>query len=159
MSKKQYVLCYVESEGSVLLIEKLKPEWQRFKINLPGGSIEPGETPEQAAARELFEEANILAYHVEKIGVVEGSDWTVHVIRCISQHPEWWESKTNESVFWLPVRDALKHPKLISNLRTIIPLASLGVSDWTLTDDGQMPSRNFLFTFPCESPRTSATAA
>lgn len=144
---KEYALCFIQHEGSVLLIEKAKPEWQKGLLNLPGGSIEEGETPEMAAARELFEEADILSFHVFPIGVIEGNDWRVHVIGHVSHHPEMWQQKTNEPVFWLPTRDAVRHPKLISNLRTIIPLASLGVRGWTLTDDGQIPSREYRFTF------------
>jgi len=144
---KEYALCFVEHEGSVLLIEKLKPAWQLGWINLPGGSIEAGETPEHAAARELHEEANILSFHVAPIGVIQGQNWRVHVIGHVSHHPETWEQKTVEPVFWLPTREALAHPKLISNLRTIIPLASMGVRGWTLIDDGRIPSREYLFTF------------
>ena len=142
---KEYALCFIEHEGSVLLIEKAKPEWQKGLFNLPGGSIEKDETPEMAAARELYEEADILSFHVFPIGVIQGSDWRVHVIGHVSHHPELWEQKTNEPVFWLPTRDAVAHPKLIPNLRYIIPLASLGTKGWTLWDDCQFPSKKFLF--------------
>jgi 8-oxo-dGTP pyrophosphatase MutT (NUDIX family) len=154
---KSYVLCYVESEGSVLLIEKLKPDWQKGKINLPGGSVEPGETPVQAAARELFEEANILAFHLEAVGVVTGPGWEVHVFNCVSNHPEWWEQRTDEAVFWLPIKEALKHPKLIPNLRTIIPMAHLEVHGWVISENPDLPFGQHLVEQKCVSPRTSAT--
>jgi 8-oxo-dGTP pyrophosphatase MutT (NUDIX family) len=156
---KEYVLCYVESEGSILLIEKLKPDWQKGKINLPGGSIELGETPKNAAARELYEEANILSYHVEAVGVLEGQGWKVHVMRCTSQHPEWWEKRTAEPVFWLPIREAVQHPKLIPNLRTIIPMAHLGVHNWTIFDGPSLSQGQHIVEHPCVSPRTSRIAA
>jgi len=140
---KEYVCCFIEHEGSVLLIEKIKPEWQRGLLNLPGGSIEEGETPEMAAARELYEEAGILSFHVFPIGVIQGQKFRVHVIGHVSQHPEMWNQKTNEPVFWLPTRDAVDHPKLIPNLRIIIPLASKGVHGWTLTDPDSVPGDYF----------------
>jgi 8-oxo-dGTP pyrophosphatase MutT (NUDIX family) len=139
----EYALCFIEHEGSVLLIEKAKPEWQRGKINLPGGSIEKDETPEMAAARELFEEADILSFHVFPIGVIQGQKFRVHVIGHVSHHPETWNQKTNEPVFWLPTRDALAHPKLIPNLKLIIPLCSMGVRGWTLTDPDSVPGDYF----------------
>lgn len=40
--------------GKVLLVRKKGAKW-----NLPGGVIEPGETPEEAAIRELREEASL----------------------------------------------------------------------------------------------------
>ncbi len=43
----------------VLLIEKLKPEWQAGKLNGIGGKIEPGEAVEEAMAREFKEETGI----------------------------------------------------------------------------------------------------
>lgn len=136
---KEYALCFIQHEGSVLLIEKIKPDWQKGRLNLPGGSIEEGETPHEAAIRELFEEAGILTFYAYSLGVIEGPDWRVHVIGCVSHHPECWEQKTNEPVFWLPIQDALKHPKLIENLRTIIPIASLGVCGWTIYEGPYLP--------------------
>jgi len=156
---KEYALCFVEHEGSVLLIQKIKPDWQRGRLNLPGGSIEADETPEMAAARELYEEAGIISFHVFPIGVINGDGWRVHVIGHVSHHPEMWEQKTAEPVFWLPIRDALANRKLIPNLKFIIPLAAYGVRGWTLMDDGQFPSVEFLFKFPCESQHISRTAA
>ncbi|MEL4375241.1 NUDIX hydrolase [Brucella cytisi] len=42
-------------EGRFLLVERGKEPWKGW-LAFPGGSIEPGETPEQAAIRELKEE-------------------------------------------------------------------------------------------------------
>ena len=45
-------------DDEVLLIKRAKPP---FLWSLPGGRIEPGETPEQAAVRELMEETGVTA--------------------------------------------------------------------------------------------------
>lgn len=53
-----YVLGFAFSHTmrSVVLIEKLKPDWQAGKLNGVGGKIEPGENAYDAMAREFFEE-------------------------------------------------------------------------------------------------------
>ena len=43
----------------VLIVKKDRPEWQKGRYNLPGGKIEEGEFPEEAAIRELEEEAGL----------------------------------------------------------------------------------------------------
>lgn len=56
-----YVTCFLinKETDQVLLIRKLKPEWQYGKMNGIGGKIEPGETPVQAAVREIEEKIGI----------------------------------------------------------------------------------------------------
>jgi 8-oxo-dGTP pyrophosphatase MutT (NUDIX family) len=51
-------------DGKVLIAKRFKPPlW-----SLPGGRVEPGETPEQAAVRELFEETGVKAELVALAG-------------------------------------------------------------------------------------------
>lgn len=47
------------AEQDVLFVIKNRPDWQAGKLNFPGGKIEPGEKPLQAALRELAEEAKL----------------------------------------------------------------------------------------------------
>lgn len=147
---KEYALSYVEYEGSVLLIEKLKPDWQKGRINLPGGSLDMGEWPERAAARELHEEANLLAFHVVPMGVIDGPDWRVHVIKCLVKNIEQWASMTDEAVFWMPINDALQHKKLIPNLRVIVPLCHCSVRGWVIS--GEEDDINLKITLPSVVP-------
>jgi 8-oxo-dGTP diphosphatase len=55
-----YVLLIVRSGDKVVVIRKNRPAWQAGKFNFPGGKIEKGETPAQAAARELIEETGMV---------------------------------------------------------------------------------------------------
>lgn len=57
-------------KGELLLQAKSDGSW-----SLPAGAIEPGETPEQASARELLEETGLVASHFETLGVFGGSDF------------------------------------------------------------------------------------
>ena len=52
-------LIYMVKEDSVLLIRKLRGHGAG-KINAPGGHIEVGETPEECAIREAFEEVRMV---------------------------------------------------------------------------------------------------
>lgn len=55
---KRYVVGFLfDTNGEeVVLIRKVKPEWQAGKYNGLGGHIDEGETPEQAMRREFLEE-------------------------------------------------------------------------------------------------------
>ena len=58
---KYYVagFMYSEDKKSVVLIEKINPEWQRGLLNGVGGKIEKNETPEMAMSREFEEETGV----------------------------------------------------------------------------------------------------
>lgn len=55
----------------IILIEDKKTEKDRWIWNCPGGMIEPGETTEQAAARECEEETGIVPGKLEKFASIE----------------------------------------------------------------------------------------
>lgn len=61
------VLCFIFRDKQVLLIEKLRG-LGAGKINGPGGRLEPGETAEQAAIRELQEEVSVTPQRLSKLG-------------------------------------------------------------------------------------------
>ncbi len=46
----------ITPQGSVLLVHQYRHVWGSYFFELPGGSADPGETPEQGARRELREE-------------------------------------------------------------------------------------------------------
>jgi 8-oxo-dGTP diphosphatase len=62
---EEAVLCYIVTGGQVLLMHK-KTGLGTGKVNAPGGRIEKGETPEQAAVRETIEEVGLTPYNLEK---------------------------------------------------------------------------------------------
>ncbi len=68
--KKLLTLCIIHESSRVLLGMKKRGfgagRWNGF-----GGKLEEGETIEDAAKREIFEEAGITAHNLEKRGVIE----------------------------------------------------------------------------------------
>jgi len=69
----------VRTDGSparyLLVSARLTPdEWV-----LPKGHIEPGETPEDTAVREVLEEAGVVAVPTVDLGTIEFDNWRGHV--------------------------------------------------------------------------------
>ena len=60
-------LCFIVRDGKVLLIRK-KRGLGAGKINAPGGKIDSGETPLDAAVRETFEELGVRPLGAEQRG-------------------------------------------------------------------------------------------
>src|SRR5262249_11499015 len=57
------------ARGVVLVHSRIRRVWE-----LPGGAIDPGESPRQAAIRELVEESGCVARDTRWLGVVEVND-------------------------------------------------------------------------------------
>lgn len=73
------VVC-VDTEGVFVLVEQYRHGIGRVSIEFPSGAIEPGETPEAGARRELLEETGY-----------ESDRW-IHLGRCApepSKHTNW----------------------------------------------------------------------
>lgn len=85
----------------VLLTKKHGPSMLHGKFNYPGGKIEPGETPAQAAAREVAEETGLviaaedLAY-VDEVHVP--GEYQLSVFAGYHPHPELAQSMTDEDI-------------------------------------------------------------
>jgi len=60
-------------KGMLLVLSRHRQVWE-----LPGGLIDPGETPRQAAIRELAEESGCEAREVRWLGVLEVNDGSPH---------------------------------------------------------------------------------
>jgi len=55
-------------EGQVLLVRQYRPAVEARTLELPSGHVDKGETPEEAARRELLEETGYQADRVEILG-------------------------------------------------------------------------------------------
>ena len=79
--KDRAVLTFIRSAGRLLLIIK-KRGLGRGKVNAPGGRIEPGETPEQAAVRETREEVGLTPLGLRPAGQLEFAFTDGYALRC-----------------------------------------------------------------------------
>jgi len=66
-----------DAEGRLLLVQRgHAPSMGRWSV--PGGRVEPGETPEQAAAREVLEETGLRVDIGRLLACVRIGDYLVH---------------------------------------------------------------------------------
>ena len=57
----------VDDDGKVVLIKQYRPTIGDWLIEIPAGNLEPGESPEECAKRELLEEAGVEAGELRKV--------------------------------------------------------------------------------------------
>ena len=80
---KLATLCYIRQDGYTLMIHRVKVagDMHAGKWNGLGGKLEPGETPEECALREIREEAGLSAANPRLRGIItfpgfsNGEDW------------------------------------------------------------------------------------
>jgi ADP-ribose pyrophosphatase len=75
--------------GELVMVEQWRHPLQRVTLELPSGIIDPGETPEAAAVRELREETGYAGGEPERIG-------------CLVLNPSWQTTR----LYTVVIRDA-----------------------------------------------------
>lgn len=60
----------ITAEGELVMIRQFRHGSQTFTLEIPGGLVDPGETPLEAAGRELLEETGFRAGSVRLLGDV-----------------------------------------------------------------------------------------
>ena len=122
--QQRATLLFVVRDGTLLLIHK-KRGLGAGKINGPGGRIEPGETPQEAAVRETQEELLVVPRDIGKSGelffqFVDGLSLHVHVFR--AGGCEGVPQETDEAVpLWVPT-DAIPYERMWQDHPHWIPL-------------------------------------
>lgn len=82
LQKEKHAACclILSDDGKVLAVSR-KDDPTAF--GMPGGKVDPGETPEEAAARELQEETGLTATNLRKVFVHKEADgYTTHTFAC-----------------------------------------------------------------------------
>lgn len=64
------VILPIDSNGNIVLINQYRPSVRKWLLELPAGTIEPQESPQQCAQRELEEEAGYCANELISLGQV-----------------------------------------------------------------------------------------
>jgi 8-oxo-dGTP pyrophosphatase MutT (NUDIX family) len=86
-------------DGDVVMVRQYRHGLDDFTIEIPGGMVDPGETPMQAAGRELIEETGYRAAEIVPLGGTNPNPAlfgnTLHVF--LGRDVEWVEEVRNES--------------------------------------------------------------
>lgn len=118
-------------DGTVALVEQYRYAAKRPLLELPAGRLDPGETPEQGALRELEEEIGFRAGKLEKIAEFYVSPGFLDEVMHVYVATELTETQQNldhdehVEVKRLPLEKALEMTQTsgITDAKTIIGLA------------------------------------
>lgn len=114
-------LLFTPDRARVVLMHKTRPAWQAGRVNALGGKLLAGETPAEAARREVREEAGVEVAGWEELLVWDDPVYRLHVVRAFDAAAERAHTAEDQDVFLAAV-DALP-ANLIDNLRWLVPLA------------------------------------
>jgi len=117
-------------DGSVALVRQWRYPLARFSLEICAGRIEPGQTPEETAARELEEEMGYRARELQKIGefnVAPGyctERLFLYLARGIEQSAQNLDDDEEIEVVRMPFEDALARVRSgeIDDAKSIITL-------------------------------------
>jgi 8-oxo-dGTP pyrophosphatase MutT (NUDIX family) len=131
-----------DDDGRILLVHHFEGRWM-----LPGGTVDPGERPADAARRECWEEAGILVEPFRIAGVFSGpeyrttyangdeSGWvlTVFEARLLSGEPHAHDDETIDAGWFHPEEvDALEHsPAMQRTIRHLLAGSAFEEATWT----------------------------
>jgi 8-oxo-dGTP diphosphatase len=105
---EEAVLCFIRKDDQLLLMVK-KRGLGAGKVNAPGGRIEDGETPLEAAVRETEEEILVRPLRPElqgELSFVFTDGYSLHVYVFVSDGFEGTPGATEEAdPFWCPIDD------------------------------------------------------
>lgn len=111
-NRSQAVVC---RDGKILLVEHIMKGRDFF--NLPGGGIEQGETPEEAALRELKEETNVTGKILRPLTIEYKPDLESRIFTFLVEIPE--DAVASKGI----------DPELPAEEQSIIGVAWLGLNE------------------------------
>jgi 8-oxo-dGTP diphosphatase len=121
-------LLFIVREKKILLIRK-KRGFGAGKINGPGGKVDPGETPLQAALRETFEEIGVRPLGARQHGELHfqfRDGYTLYCAVFLARDFEGELHETDEAIpLWTPV-SAIPYDEMWADDRHWLPLLIRG---------------------------------
>ena len=160
---KLATLCYIRRDGHTLMVHRIKKanDIHEGKWNGLGGKLEPGETPEECAIREIFEESGLRVRHPLFKGMLtfplfaHNEDWYAFVFVVTDFDGELIDSPEGQ-LRWIP-DDELLSLNLWEGDRIFLPwLDRPGFFSGKYSYvDGQLLSHSMIHYDPSGSPTAS----
>jgi len=114
-------LLFTADRREIVLMEKTRPAWQQGRVNALGGKLRAGESAEDAARREVREEAGVDVAVWDPVLVWHDAQYTMHVVRAFDDAALRAHTAEDQQVFRAPVDELPAN--VIDNLRWLVPLA------------------------------------
>ena len=122
-------LAIVRKDGKILTVSRPEPP---HEMSLPGGHVDPGETSDAAAKRELQEETGLYAHEVEPLQTIRSpvDGRTVHVFEAKVWSGEARAAEPNTRIAWLTPKELLNQSVLYrKSVREMMRAHSLRLGD------------------------------
>ena len=139
---------YMESPRFALMVKKRAGTLHAGLWNLPGGKLNPGETPVAAALRELKEETGVIGTFPQIVGAIlpgkmDETDialgtkepFIVYIIRCIGGTKDSPTAPHDQPASWRLISDAHLTPVYVQNLAVILPLLASEIKNFVIEDE------------------------
>lgn len=123
---REKVLIYVTRGVDQLLVLEHSAEFPDAGVQVPGGGVEPGEDPERAATRELFEETGLRA--VSDAVHLASHWWTSEQAPSRIRHYYWLTAPPDSPDSWLHVVSAGEDDAGMLFRLSFRPLLDLGLT-------------------------------
>ena len=116
---KLSTICYIDNGSQLLLLHRNKKEndIHQGKWVSVGGKFEIGETPEECAKREIYEETGLIAEKLELCGFItfpnftqDGQDWYSFVYRVTEFSGNLIENCPEGTLEWVNYEDVMNKP-------------------------------------------------
>jgi len=122
-AKPSYVLAllFTADRRQVVLMRRTRPVWQAGRVNALGGRLVDGESPVDAARREVREESGVEVKEWAEVLVWDDAEYRMHVMRAVSELARAARTMEDQEVFLADVESLPAN--VIDNLRWLVPLA------------------------------------